>query len=34
MLEGEAREDVRRVIEAQRVAEVEGIGAAVTGGAR
>jgi 4-hydroxy-tetrahydrodipicolinate synthase len=35
MLEGEAREDVRRVIEAQRVAEAEGIAAAASsGGAR
>jgi 4-hydroxy-tetrahydrodipicolinate synthase len=33
MLEGDAREDVRRVIEAQRVAEAEGV-AATAGGAR
>jgi 4-hydroxy-tetrahydrodipicolinate synthase len=33
MLEGEAREDVRRVVEAQRVVEVEGL-AAAAGGAR
>jgi 4-hydroxy-tetrahydrodipicolinate synthase len=34
MLQGDAREDVRRVIEAQRVVEVEGLGTAASGGAR
>jgi 4-hydroxy-tetrahydrodipicolinate synthase len=33
MLEGDAREDVRSVVEAQRIADVEGV-AAATGGAR
>ncbi len=34
MLEGEDRETVRRVIEEQRIAEVEGVAAAASGGAR
>jgi 4-hydroxy-tetrahydrodipicolinate synthase len=34
MLEGEAREDVRQVVEAQQIAEVEGIAAAAAGGPR
>jgi 4-hydroxy-tetrahydrodipicolinate synthase len=34
MLEGDAREDVRQVVEQQRIAEAEGLTAAASGGAR